>query len=90
MRILIVDDEPLALDRLEAFLADVAGAEVVGVSDYTALPEGETAIEMSYGLQLTPWLNIRPDVQYIVDPGAFSYRTTHDALALGVQVKMQI
>ena len=30
MRILIVDDEPLALDRLEAFLADVAGAEVVG------------------------------------------------------------
>jgi porin len=29
-------------------------------------------------------------VQYIVDPGAFSYRQTDDALALGVQVKMQI
>lgn len=57
---------------------------------YTALPEGETAIELSYGLQATRWLNIRPDVQYIVHPGAFSYRRTADALALGVQVKMQI
>ena len=34
-------------------------------------------------------LSIRPDVQYILDPGAFSYRRTNDALALGGQVKMQ-
>ncbi|MGF7154728.1 carbohydrate porin [Novosphingobium gossypii] len=57
---------------------------------YTALPVGETAIELSYGAQVTRWLNIRPDVQYIVDPGAFAYRRTPNALALGVQVKMQI
>jgi porin len=50
---------------------------------------GETAIELSYGIQLRRWLSIRPDLQYILDPGAFSYRRTNDALALGGQVKMQ-
>ncbi|WP_232313718.1 carbohydrate porin [Sphingobium sp. TCM1] len=56
---------------------------------YTALPVGETAIELSYGIQLRSWLSIRPDVQYIIDPGAFAYREINDALALGGQVKMQ-
>lgn len=88
------DADTLALGVIHAQVNErlrALHAELLGLADgYTALPEGETAIEMSYGLQLTPWLNIRPDVQYIVDPGAFSYRTTHDALALGVQVKMQI
>lgn len=57
---------------------------------YTALPEGETAIELSYGVQVNRWLSVRPDVQYIIDPGAFAFTKTDDALALGVQVKMQI
>lgn len=66
-------------------------AETLGLAEgYTALPEGETAIELSYGMQVNRWLSIRPDVQYIVDPGAFAFRDTSDALALGVQVKMQI
>ncbi len=30
MRVLLVDDEPLALDRLSAFFADIEGVEVVG------------------------------------------------------------
>ncbi len=59
------------------------------VDGYTSLPAGETAIEASYGIQITRWLSFRPDVQYIVDPGAFSFRCTDDALALGAQVKMQ-
>ncbi|MEE4453286.1 carbohydrate porin [Novosphingobium resinovorum] len=74
-------------ERLRAAHAE-AEAEIG--DGYTALPEGETAIELSYGVQVARWLNIRPDVQYIIDPGAFSQRHTHDALALGVQVKMQI
>jgi len=56
---------------------------------YASLPAGETAIELSYGFQARRWLSIRPDVQYIVDPGAFSLRRTANALALGCQVKMQ-
>lgn len=59
------------------------------MSGMDALPQGETAIELSYGLQLTPWLILRPDVQYIVEPGAFSYAARKDAVAVGGQVKMQ-
>jgi porin len=29
----------------------------------------ETAIEMFYKLQLTPFFSIKPDLQYIVNPG---------------------
>lgn len=56
---------------------------------FAALPEGETVIELSYGLQIRRWFSIRPDVQYIIDPGAFSYRTTRNALAFGGQIKTQ-
>lgn len=68
--------------------ANAATAPVAG--DYTSLPVGETAIELSYGVQVNRWLNVRPDVQYIVDPGAFSFRDTKNALAFGCQVKMQL
>ncbi|SES02946.1 carbohydrate porin [Sphingobium sp. YR768] len=70
------------LRRVAAEAQDLPGG-------YAALPMGETAIELSYGIQLRRWLSIRPDLQYILDPGAFSYRRTNDALALGGQVKMQ-
>jgi porin len=56
---------------------------------YVDLPGGETAIEFNYGIQVRRYLNIRPDVQYILDPGAFSFRRTPNALALGGQVRMQ-
>ncbi|WP_298397012.1 carbohydrate porin [Sphingobium sp.] len=56
---------------------------------YAALPAGETAIELSYGMQVRRWLNIRPDIQYIVEPGAFGFRSTKNALAVGGQVRMQ-
>ncbi len=56
---------------------------------YASLPAGETAIELSYGFQANRWLVVRPDVQYIIDPGAFSFRSTPNALALGLQVRMQ-
>lgn len=73
--------------RLRHAQADLAVDPLV--DGYTSLPAGETAIEASYGIQITRWLSFRPDVQYIVDPGAFSFRRTDDALALGAQVKMQ-
>ena len=30
---------------------------------------GEVAVELFYSLQLTPWLHLKPDVQYIRNPG---------------------
>lgn len=60
-----------------------------GPGSFASMPAGETAIELSYGLPLNKWLSLRPDVQYIIDPGAFSMRSVDDALAVGAQVKVQ-
>ena len=54
-----------------------------------APPAGETVVEASYAVQIQPWLVVKPDVQYVIHPGAFSNRNIDDALALGVQVKAQ-
>jgi porin len=55
---------------------------------YASLPSGESVVELSYGWQPLRWLGVRADVQYVVDPGAFSYRSTRNALALGTQLKI--
>lgn len=55
---------------------------------HASLPAGETVIELSYGWQPLRWLGVRADVQYVVEPGAFSYRSTRDALALGTQLRI--
>ncbi|AIL61034.1 carbohydrate-selective porin OprB [Pseudomonas alkylphenolica] len=51
------------------------------------LDSAEQLIELSYGYQATPWLTLRPDLQYIVEPGAFSGEQIDNALVLGLQVK---
>jgi porin len=70
--------------RLRASAAD-SSPETGG---YASLPAGETVVELSYGLQALRWLGVRADLQYVVDPGAFSYRSTRNALALGTQLKI--
>jgi porin len=56
-------------------------------TDYPDLNNAEQLIELSYGYQATPWLTLRPDVQYIIEPGAFSGDNIDNALVLGLQVK---
>jgi porin len=66
-----------------------ANADPGGFADgYASLPSGETVLELSYGWQVRRWLGVRADLQYIADPGAFSYRSTRNAVALGLQVKI--
>jgi porin len=55
---------------------------------YASLPAGESVIELAYGWQALRWLGVRADLQYVVDPGAFGYRSTRNALALGTQLKI--
>lgn len=55
--------------------------------DFPDLDSAEQLIELSYGYQATPWLNLRPDVQYIIEPGAFSGKAIDNALIVGLQVK---
>jgi porin len=54
---------------------DVAGVMVTSVtlSPYCAGPgvsRRESVLELFYGLSLRPWLVVKPDLQYIVNPGA--------------------
>ena len=46
----------------------------------------ETAIEVYYNAQITPWLSITPDFQYIDNPGGVA----DDAVALGIRVQMSL
>ncbi len=34
------------------------------------LSRRESVLELFYGLSLRPWLMVKPDLQYIVNPGA--------------------
>jgi porin len=54
----------------------------------TDLSTGEGVIEGGYGWQATPWLQIHPNVQYVIDPGTFSYKTNvPNAWVFGLQTK---
>ncbi|MBK5002250.1 carbohydrate porin [Pseudomonas sp. S31] len=52
------------------------------------LDSGEQVLELNYGAQVTPWLLLRPGLQYYIEPGAFSAEQRSNALAAGLQVKM--
>ncbi|MDU9393347.1 carbohydrate porin [Pseudomonas sp. zfem002] len=56
--------------------------------DFPGLGNAERLVELSYGYQATPWLVLRPDVQYVMEPGAFSGSDIDNALVLGLQVKV--
>ena len=47
---------------------------------------GENIVELAYGLQATPWLAIHPNVQYIGNPGAFTFKHIPNAWVFGVHV----
>ncbi|MGO4476985.1 carbohydrate porin [Massilia sp. 2TAF26] len=69
-------------------LREVAALSNLDDGGYAAPPAGESVVELSYGVQPRPWLGVRADVQYVVQPGAFSYRSTRNALAVGTQLKL--
>lgn len=43
----------------------------------------ETSFELTYSDQITPWLSIQPDIQYIMNPGTDP--ALDDALAVGIR-----
>ncbi|HEY0286473.1 MAG TPA: carbohydrate porin [Pseudomonas sp.] len=65
-----------------------AAATNPGQSDMiTNLDNGEQMLELNYGAQVTPWLLLRPDLQYYIEPGAFFGQKRGNALAAGLQIK---
>lgn len=66
----------------------IAAASTAAAADsIDNLDSGEQLIELSYTAQVTKWLTVRPDVQYIKEPGAFYGVNTQNALMAGVQIK---
>ena len=47
---------------------------------------GETLLEVTYAIQVTPWLLIQPDLQYFIDPG--TDRALDDAVVIGTRVQV--
>jgi porin len=74
--------------RLRESAAVAAAVADEAAGGLASSPAGETVVELSYGLQPLRWLGVRADVQYVLDPGAFGYRSTRNALALGTQLRV--
>jgi porin len=61
----------------DAFRRAAAGAG-------TAVDSAETTLELTYSDNLTPWLVVQPDVQYVMDTG--TNKALDDALILGTRL----
>ena len=48
----------------------------------------EINFELTYRFEVTPWLALQPDVQYIVDPGAGANGDLDNALVLGMRFEL--
>jgi porin len=46
----------------------------------------ETALELTYRAQVTPWLTVQPDVQYVINPGADT--ALKNALVAGLRFEL--
>ena len=64
----------------------VAQGKLVSAAGFTE--SHETAVEMYYNLQITPWLSVSPSVQYIFNPGGDS--AVKDATVVGFRVQMSL
>lgn len=62
--------------------------EINLISDMTGSEDFEMVLEWMYKIQLTEWLNIQPDVQYVIKPGGTG--EIPNALVLGFQLGVSI
>lgn len=69
------DDDALGFGIFRAGFSDEA---------VTAEPH-ETVLELFYRVQLFPWLSVKADVQYIINPGGTSNKT---AIPVGLRVEV--
>ncbi|MCC3749166.1 carbohydrate porin [Rouxiella badensis] len=67
-----------------------AAGNYAGADAAENLSMAEQLVELSYNVQATPWLSVRPSLQYDKDPGAFSSKVITDAWVAAVQVKIEL
>ena len=72
------DDDVLGVGYAHGFFANTA------ISTY---PEDhESAWEVYYNAQVTPWFNLSPSIQYVANPGGS--KTAKDAIILGLRAQI--
>ncbi len=86
-------DSRLGCDRGDTF---GIGWYYTGVSnEFGPIPRAKFAprdgnvVELYYNFQVTPWLNVTPDVQYI-RPGISAFTAGDNAFVYGVRVNMRL
>lgn len=50
--------------------------------------DGETLLEVTYAVAVTPWLLVQPDLQYFFDPGTDP--ALDDALVIGARFQIAL
>ena len=50
--------------------------------------QDEQMVELNYGVQATPWLLVRPTVQYVLHPGAYDSRPNTSVFVLHIQATL--
>jgi carbohydrate-selective porin OprB len=71
------DDDVLGVGYAQGFFADTAAA--------TYPEDNEGVVEAYYNAQVTPWLNISPNLQYVINPGGSN--SASDAVVLGLRMQ---
>lgn len=56
---------------------------------FESLAHGEDVFEINYGIQATPWLLVDPNLQYLKDPGAFSFHHVKDSYVFGLRTTIK-
>ena len=59
----------LGIAKVSGRVADLDRAEALYSGGFVPVRGTETLIELTYQAQVTPWLQIQPDAQFIVNPG---------------------
>jgi porin len=72
------DDFDLAVAR-----TNVNGRSIQGLAPGARRPDAEYAAEIAYGVHATGWLTLRPNLQYVLDPGGYSH--VADVVILGMK-----
>lgn len=61
--------------------------ETKNITDFSLEP-GENDIEAGYGYKATPWLLLHPNIQYVGNPGAYSYKHIPCAWVFGFETRV--
>ena len=78
------------LDEVTFALArtNVNARALLALAPGAARPDAEYAAELAYCIHAIDWLTLRPNVQYIANPGGF--RDARDVVVIGLKASLTL